>query len=281
MISIFVGTDRSQLLAVKVLEYSIKRHTDQPVTVAPMHEVQARLPQPSDPKNAPRTGFSFTRFAIPSLMNHQGKAIYMDADMLVFKDVSALWNLPFNGAKLLIQESPPRERGRIRQTAVMLLDCARLGWDASAIIAGLGQNYTYEQLMQRLCILRDEEISATIPPEWNSMEHYEPGRTCLLHYTDMDTQPWVHVGHPLGYLWIDEVRRMLADGALTLDEIEREVALGHFRPSLLAELAGESDIKTLRRIDRAARFKKHPHVINRQRGRLLMQKAFGALRRIL
>ena len=62
---IYVGTDRSQLLAVKVLEYSIKRHASIPVELTPM--VDLALPEPKDPRQGKRTGFSFARFAIPEL----------------------------------------------------------------------------------------------------------------------------------------------------------------------------------------------------------------------
>src|SRR5688500_17656237 len=101
-VRVFVGTDRSQALAVKVLEHSIKRHTDLPVEVTPMCDLPIR--QPKDPRQGQRTGFSFSRFCIPQLAGYRGRAIYMDADMLVFKDIRELWEMPFNGAKVIIQQ---------------------------------------------------------------------------------------------------------------------------------------------------------------------------------
>ena len=58
-VRVFVGTDRSQRLAVKVLEYSIWRHTDLPVGVHPMLDLP--LPEPKDLRQGKRTGF----FAVP------------------------------------------------------------------------------------------------------------------------------------------------------------------------------------------------------------------------
>ena len=101
-IRVFVGVDRSQLLAVPVLEYSIKRHTTAKVEVVPMLDLP--VPKPQDPRNGQRTGFSFSRFCIPKLAGYRGKAIYMDADMLVFRDIRELWDIPFDGAKIIIQK---------------------------------------------------------------------------------------------------------------------------------------------------------------------------------
>src|SRR5688572_3303163 len=99
---IFVGSDRSQLLAVKVLEHSIRRHTTMDIKLRSMDDLN--LPDPKDIRQGKRTGFSFTRFAIPKLMGYKGKAVYLDADMLVFRDFRELWDIPFDGAKIVIQE---------------------------------------------------------------------------------------------------------------------------------------------------------------------------------
>ena len=278
-VRIFVGTDRSQMIGLRVFEFSARRHSSLPVSVTPLLDL--KLPVPSDPRQRQRTGFSFSRFAIPRLAGHEGRAIYVDADMLVFKDIAELWRMPFDGAKVICQEELPdhvaRARKpagagpRARQCSVMLLDCGRLAWDPEAIIAGLETRYTYEALMQELCILDASEISEDLPVRWNSLEHFDE-TTCLLHYTDMQTQPWVHAGHPHGHLWANEVRRMLAEGVLARSELEAERGLGYLRPSFLTELAVVADsaaltpgqIRDLAREDKAAGFVKHAALMQEQ-----------------
>jgi lipopolysaccharide biosynthesis glycosyltransferase len=245
-VRVFVGADRSQLLAVKVLAHSIKRHTSLPVDVQPMVDLPVRTPQ--DPLNWQRTGFSFSRFCIPELAGYRGKALYLDADMLVFKDIASLWTLPFNDAKVIIQSELPEAHQqthkkpgapaqRIKQCAVMLLDCDRLRWQIDQIIDGLDQGaYDYEKLLYDLCILDESEIEYAVPFCWNSMEYYDSRETALIHYTDMATQPWVYAQNPYGYLWLKEVRLMLKDGALTWADLKQEIDLGYFRPSLLIDL---------------------------------------------
>ena len=280
----FVGADRSQLVAVKVLEFSIARRTDLPISLRSMHDLD--LPDPADIRHGKRTGFSFTRFAIPALCNHAGRALYLDADMLVLRDLRELYQLPFNGAKVLVQEeiaAPANGARRIRQSSVMLLDCGALDWDAARIIAGLGRDYSYEQLLHELCILRADEIGSTIPFAWNSLETYENGRTGLLHYTDMQTQPWVNPANPNGYLWIDEVRDMISSGAMTMEDLAEEIRLGYVRPSLLVELEGSrraeppsaKEIDNLRAIDASAKFQPHAEVYAQQKKRQAAIAAAG------
>lgn len=241
---IFVGADRSQLLAVKVLEHSIRRHASIDVEVIPM--VDLVVQQPRDPRNGQRTGFSFSRLCIPELSKYQGRAVYMDADMLVMRDVRELWELPFDGAKVVIQrevkheDTTTKKEGaptfRKKQCAVMLLDCDRLSWDIETIVSDMDSGkYGYEELMFDLCILQEEEIKYGVPFEWNSLEHLD-SETRLLHYTDMLTQPWVSTRNRLAEPWYQEVRSMLSDGTLSWKEIQAEIDLGFFRPSLLRDI---------------------------------------------
>lgn len=243
-IRVYVGADRSQQLAISVLEYSIKRHTTAQVQVVPM--VDLPVPIPKDPRNGQRTGFSFSRFCIPKLAGYRGIAIYMDADMLVFRDIRELWNIPFEGHKVVIQKEVKFDKEttvklgapgkRRKQCAVMLLDCGRLDWDIAAIVGDMDAGrYGYEELMYELCVLREDEIKYGVPFEWNSLEHWDP-ETRLIHYTDVNTQPWTHSCNPNGQLWLDEVRRMLVDGSLTSETLQKEIDIGFFRPSLVRDI---------------------------------------------
>lgn len=299
-VRIFVGADRSQLVAVRVLEHSIRRHTALPVALASMHDLA--LPEPREPRNRARTGFSFARFAVPALCGHAGRAIYLDADMLVFGDIAELWRMPFDGTKVIVQDDPVGSESRLarsgmprrrrRQCSVMVLDCGALDWQVETIVAGLDGAYGYAALMDELCILDESEIGHALPFRWNSLERYVPGVTRLLHYTDMNTQPWVSPDNPLGYLWVAELREMIATGDIAIAEIEAAIAQGHLRPSLREELADGLDdaptpstaVARYRDLDRAAGFAKHPELMARLAQRKAQIRAMaggGAIRTLL
>jgi hypothetical protein len=236
---VFCGLDESQIVAARVLEYSIRKHASRPVRFYPMLDVPT--PVPKDPKNRGRTGFSFSRFHIPKLSGYKGRGLYVDADMQVFGDLAEMWDLPFDGAKVMCtrQDEPPEKwKGSSwfhpgRQMSVMLLDCERLDWNIDDIVGGLDEGrYTYEQLMFDLCVVEPDEINDTMPPEWNHLEHHEPGKTKLLHYTVVPTQPWKNDKSELKTLWEPEFNEARAAGVVHPQEALRLVRRGHIKPSL-------------------------------------------------
>lgn len=245
---VFVGTDDSQLVAARVLEYSIRRHATRPVVVNYMLHVAT--PRPRRRRNRPRTGFSFRRFAIPRLCGYRGRALYVDADMQVFADLAELWQIPFGPHKVLCtyQEKRPdawrNESGFKpgRQLSVMMLDCSRLAWDAEEIIRGLDEGrYDYKQLMSDLCIVDPGEISDGLPPEWNCLEWHEPGRSKLVHYTVVPTQPWKNDDNPLRGVWEECYREAVAAGSVPCGEVRTGVMAGHLKSSLLSALAASPE----------------------------------------
>jgi hypothetical protein len=236
-IRIFCGGDRSQQLAFKVFAHSVARHTQRAVEVRTIDNALA--PIPDDPRFKPYTEFSFARFVIPSLCAYQGRAVYMDSDMLVFADIGELWDTDMEGAAIAIERGSRDQADRGKHAAVMLLDCAKLDWQVERIVAGLGTRYAYKALMQIDPLLQPGQMRELIPAGWNELDHFEPGRTRNLHYTKIVTQPWVYAAHPHGQLWVDEVQRMLQSGALAAEELRGEVALGYLRPSILVELGIE------------------------------------------
>jgi len=229
-VRVFVGAADEERLATRVLEYSIRKHASLSVELAPIDV--APVPVPRDAGNQARTRFSFARFRIPELRGFAGRAVYLDSDMLVFRDIARLWTTPMDGAHALYAPAPP-ERGRPPQMSVMLLDCAALRWDVREIVRGLDEKrYAYHDLMRELCIVPRERVRMSLPAEWNSLEHYEHGRTCLLHYTDVPLQPWLAPGNPHAPLWYAALREALDEGFIAEPFVREEVARGHVHRDL-------------------------------------------------
>lgn len=269
VIKIFVGADRSQLLAFKVLEHSIKRNTSQQVKCRAIDN--SMMPECKSKTNLPYTNFSFARFGIPSFAGYQGKAIYLDADMLVLADIADLWSLDFAGAKILTLEQPredlqQKQSKKRKQTAVMMLDCEALkDWVPEEIIGNLGKKYDRTKLMS-LDIFPQRKIKEIIPTVWNCMDWYEEGVSKLVHYTKIETQPWVYPKHPCGNLWLNELRLMLKDGKIEESFIRQEVALGYIRPSILIELGFvNGNAADLLSHDAALNFQMHKEMLAREK----------------
>lgn len=250
-VRIFVASTPSEWLPMRVLEFSIRETTSLPVEVSAIYTFNRTISIPLAVENRPRTPFSFQRFLIPELCGFSGKAIYLDADMQVFRDIGDLWNHDLAGCDL--QTVQDVQKARRSQFSVMLLDCKALGWDINQIVVDLNTGkLDYTALMYEMRIVK--RIGWDILPEWNSLERFNE-TTALLHYTDMNTQPWVSTTNPLGYLWVACLRRTLAAGFISRVEVEREVRSGHVRPSLLSQLDAGIDSTlelsaAVRRLDR-------------------------------
>jgi hypothetical protein len=230
-VRIFIGADETQILGAKLFEYSVRRHASMSVKCEIINN--DGLPTPTDPNRRARTGFSFCRFKIPQLCNHRGRAVYVDADMQVFTDIKDLWTRDFNDAWLLYSELPEGSGARVPQYSVMLLNCDKLDWNAHQLVTELDQGkYEYKQLMADFAMMPPEKKQPLLEFEWNSLEHYEEGRTKLVHYTDMPTQPWVSDQNKHGEVWYAELRRAVADGFVTIEEIHAEIDKGHVSPLL-------------------------------------------------
>lgn len=246
---VFVGCSEREVVPARVLAHTIRSHAGQPVDVRLMHDVTT--PTPRDEANRPRVPFSFTRFAIPALAGHEGRALYLDSDMLVFDDISELWSIPFDGHAVLCTTQPEPPAAWVdnpdfrpgRHTAVLLLDCSRLDWDLDDVVAGLDRGeYDYDTLVKELGIVPDDLVGDdAIPVEWNHLEHHDPATTKLLHYTVVHNQPWTSDDNPLGHLWEAAFASAVAAGAVPEVEIERSVRKGWIKASL-ADVFGEPSV---------------------------------------
>lgn len=226
MNTVVIGSSREQKLPSFVLEYTIKKHTTIPVRV--VHTYDMKFPSPKDQKNVSRTGFSFARFAVPEISGFEGLAAYLECDQIVFKDIAELFRLPFNASTVLRPKN---------QASVLLIDCDHVRWDVENVVAGLDAgSYSYANLMENLCVEAAFKISSSIPGEWNTLEKYEPGKTALLHYTNMAIQPWRRWGHPLGHLWIAELKNAMLSKHISLSMVEEEVRHRYVVPEVLKEV---------------------------------------------
>lgn len=276
-IRVFIGTDPSQLGAAEILKQTIIETSSLPVQIETMEKLH--IPQPRDARQSQRTGFSFARWAIPQLCAFKGRAIYIDADMMVFTDIKELWEIPMNGATIAIVNGSDtsycsdKTKGNKNETSVMVLDCEKARWTLENLVEGLDTRYQYKDMMTDLCFLKEQEINRSIPRRWNAMDYWDE-TVSLLHYTNVPTQPWVCVDNPYGHVWVDNVKRIIKSRKDSFRMLEEQVEKGYFRPSLMEELHGETCrdpaseyAQKLRETDRNARYIPHRDLVIFQRKR--------------
>lgn len=238
---IFIGSDPSQIVAQRVLEYSIRKNATIPVDIIPMFDIDC--PVPTTPQKQ-GTKFSYYRWMIPELCGYRGRALYLDPDMLVFADVKELAEFDFGGKAVLAAAPEPPDDWKapgshyfsVRNVGLLLLDCGQLDWKIGDVVDRLDRGeFTYEQLFGAVCIVDPDRIADTIPPTWNDLERYSPD-TRLTHFTIVPKQPWKTDGNPLSDLWMSWYREAVEAGAVPPEEVETAIALKQVKPSLRAAL---------------------------------------------
>jgi len=231
MIHIYVGCVESEELAYRVLKYSIEKNTTYETNITPLGESGIDIPVPADPKNRSRTTFSFQRFLIPQLMGYKGKAIYLDSDMILFRDIADLYSKDVDSVTC---------RTHDYDTSVILINCERSSWDIKKIVLDLdNQTTTYQKLFADL-----QTSGPTISSAWNAHDRlfdgnphgYKKDQTFLLHYTTTKTQPWLARGHPLEDLWFKYLYEMLDLGIVSLEMLREAVEKLYLRPSILYQI---------------------------------------------
>ena len=80
-------------------------------------------------------------------------------------------------------------------------------------------------------------IERSVSYWWNSLELHEPGRTRLLHFTDMRDQPWLSWRNPRAEHWCAALRVAIDAGDVAAAAVAEHAARGWLRPSLVEQLA--------------------------------------------
>ncbi len=191
-VRIFVGTEAAQAKAERVLVWSIDRVRDP----SRVYEIYLMKELVGFDRSRWLTGFTNYRFAIPELAGSSGRAIYNDVDQIYLSDPAELFDLDMeeHGFLSIVQND----------SSVMLMDCAKMQ-----------QVWTIEQARyeRKSTLLKNalevKNLWGKLDPEWNARdEEYTRGKSKVLHYTALHTQPWhpfpqefVYQESPIGHVW--------------------------------------------------------------------------------
>ena len=268
--TVFIQANARQMLGAKVSAYSFKQASaradsfdvrvltidDYPrLTKSGQSILRAGHIREWDPDDL--QSFTPLRFAPPSLMKFDGRALVTDPDCFAVSDVADLLARDMDGKAILAVPRPGHnKRYDYVATSVMLLDCAKLRhWRIDDDIDGMFKHeFDYIDWIE----LKREAPGTVgfLEREWNDFDRLEPS-TMIVHMTKRRTQPW-KTGLPVDYTLrergpFDFIRRMrhrhyqphpdrnqealfyslLADlvdsGEVTRQELVTEMASDHIR----------------------------------------------------
>lgn len=241
-VRVFIGSGEASVLPCRTLVHSLRRHTNRPLDIwvyngthnAIERNEEAPVPAPMSLriKYLQNTEFSFYRFLVPELCEHDGRAIYLDSDMICYSDIGELFDTPIGDHQFL------SKAGRTPETwapSVMLIDCSRTKFDLEAIFQEVdGARYSIEDFTSFSPAFRRQRPYSIglLDPRWNEFDRCKPD-TKLVHYTNLLTQPWKFPNHPFGELWFAYFRAALAGEELTPRDVSRSIMRGYARPDIM------------------------------------------------
>ena len=191
-VRIFVGTETAQARAERIFVWSIDLVRDPSRT----YEIYLMKELAGFDRRRWLTGFTNYRFAIPELAGGSGRAIFNDVDQIYLTDPGELFDLNLNEHGFLtIAEN---------DSSVMLMDCAKMRsvWNIEQ-----ARHERKSALLKNAIGIKN--LWGRLEPEWNARdEEYVPGKSKVLHYTALHTQPWhpfpqnfAYQESPVGYVW--------------------------------------------------------------------------------
>jgi hypothetical protein len=221
-IKIFVGSESGNQDAEIALEYSIRKTTSGPYIITWMsdgipcslwqHWNKGRSWRKQNSGTGWKTNFSAFRWAIPALCNFKGRAIYLDVDQIVLKDIRQMWELKMGGCSYL--------GIRPDRTDVMLMDCSKFKGDWWPDLSTMKASGWLQKHYQKL-VEQNTEVGK-LDEIYNCLDgHGYCEQTRLVHYTEMKTQPWKPFPESINYrqhphtemlqIWNDTFAKALDD----------------------------------------------------------------------
>lgn len=229
--SVYIGTEGDQEIAAHVLQATIESHSDGTVEVKFLNREMRNAGLTADNTINSNTPFSKQRVFVPMLAG-SGQAAYLDSDMVVFRDINELFDLARTAA---IASCQTRQRNRELQTSVTVFDVEKCRWNPQEIIAEIDADPgKYRPYLYQFAFAGGTQ--RILPPTWNDLEEFEPGVTCLLHFTDMETQPWLTSANRLADIWLGCLRSAMEAGKVREETVVSAVAEFQVRPSLLWQM---------------------------------------------
>jgi len=213
MLRIYIGWDSRFPEPADVLRYSILKHASIPVTIRYLKLSELGLNREHDPLAS--TEFTYSRFLVPDLCNYQGKAIFLDNDMLCFGDIRELDELDMSAYALRVVKHDYRPTNTVKMygcpqtvyprknwSSLMIMDCAKLKlWTKEVVETQTG---AYLHRFQDI----PDDLIGEVPRAWNTLDWMDEN-TKLIHYTNGG--PWFkdyedHAHADVWYAARDEMR---------------------------------------------------------------------------
>jgi hypothetical protein len=200
-IPVFVGYDPREAVAYHVCCNSIIRLATAPVAIVPLALNLMRDYQETHTDGS--NTFVYSRFLVPYLMGYQGRAVFIDGDMVLQSDILELFDLLSNQHAVAVVKHDYQTRSAVKYLGHANHNYPRKNW-SSVIVWNCGHEknrvlapdlvqHSTGSYLHRFGWLDDVNIGE-LPQEWNwlpdelganpeaKLLHYTLGTPCFAEY---------------------------------------------------------------------------------------------------
>jgi hypothetical protein len=192
VLRVFIGRDPRQPIAYNVLADSIVRHASQPVAITALSLKTLPITRRG------LTEFTFSRFLVPWLCEYEGKALFLDADMVVTADINGLFWKDDGSAVQVNKDQAPFE-----WASAMLFDC-----DQCRVLT---PEYVQDPANKLFDFAWAESVGS-FPAEWNKAVGYAPpGLDAKLYHFTKGIPVWRETrGNPEDVVFHEAFKHMVS-----------------------------------------------------------------------
>lgn len=202
---VFIGTDPRQPVAWVVLANSILRHSSIPVEITPLSLRTLPITRRG------LTEFTYSRFLVPYLCGFRGRALFLDADMIVTGDIAQFdKDAPDLASSVLVNQ----EQARFEWPSAMYFNC----YNSQT----LTPSYIENPKNSLFDLAWADHGVGSFAPEWNHLCGYGSERldAKLYHFTrgiPIWKETTAENGTPQDHLWRKEAK--IAFSSVTHQEL--------------------------------------------------------------
>jgi lipopolysaccharide biosynthesis glycosyltransferase len=248
-VRVFIGSGEASVLERKTLIYSLRKHCSRELDIYVFngtHNAIERNDEEPVLANMPLwikyrnyTEFSNYRFLIPEICNHEGRAIFLDSDMVCLGDLAAFFDQDMRGNDMLAKAEAYKGDGCWGMSQI-LFDCSKCHFDLPTIFTEMDNGeFTNADLHQmKAPFLKKYPFKlGGYDASWNVFDQCDAS-TNLIHYTNLGTQPWKFPGHKHEDVWFKYFNEARNAGVVTGEDIKKTLSRAYARQDILKPQSG-------------------------------------------
>jgi lipopolysaccharide biosynthesis glycosyltransferase len=287
-VRIFIGSGEASVLERKTLIHSLRTNSKRELDIYVFNGTHNSIEHNDDTpvladmplsiKYRNYTEFSNYRWLIPAICHHQGRAIFLDSDMVCLKDIGELFDANMKGCAMLAKAEAYKGEKSWGMSNI-LFDCSKCHFDLEQIFRevdeGLYTNTDFHQ-MSPTFLAQHPFALGPLDANWNSFDHCDE-QTKLIHYTNLGTQPWKFAGHKHEALWFAHFNQARKSGLISNSDVAKTLSRAYARQDILSPVAPAAiKIAAGTHVSHASKPSKFKKIKNKLRKLLGIQKKSAA-----